>query len=208
MIERRHLEAAEKMAAPLMSSANNVVRRNWKSAVEVQMESSKQRLESLTAELEKLNSGSKSLSPLQPGPATWTQQRDIYGHQFHLKHYTIPKSCHQCHDVLWGSQKSGYECSGCKYVAHKQCLDLLTISCQEQQGLRHSLPIYLLAHDKHEQKRWIRTIELHRKRAETMIGTYGGHGVMGSAGLSIRTDTEGNRTTDSSLPISATDNSP
>lgn len=56
MIERRHLEAAEKMAAPLMNSANNVVRRNWKSAVEVQMESSKQRLATLTAELEKLNS--------------------------------------------------------------------------------------------------------------------------------------------------------
>ncbi|KAG0289945.1 Serine/threonine-protein kinase MRCK alpha, partial [Linnemannia gamsii] len=111
MIERRHLEAAEKMAAPLMNSANNVVRRNWKSAVEVQMESSKQRLATLTTELEKLNAGSKSLSPLQPGLAAWTQQRDIYGHQFHLKHNTIPKSCHQCHDVLWGSQKSGYECS-------------------------------------------------------------------------------------------------
>ncbi|KAF9134137.1 Serine/threonine-protein kinase MRCK alpha [Mortierella sp. 14UC] len=209
MIERRHLEAAEKMAAPLMSSANNVVRRNWKSAVEVQMESSKQRLATLTAELEKLNSGSKSMSPLQPGPATWTQQRDIYGHQFHLKHYTIPKSCHQCHDVLWGSQKSGYECSGCKYVAHKQCLDLMTISCQEQQGLRHSLPIYLLAHDKHEQKRWIRTIELHRKRAETVMGTYSGHGSVGGAGLSVRTDTEGRTTTaDSSSSRSTSDSSP
>jgi hypothetical protein len=107
------------------------------------MENSKQRLATLTAELEKLNSVScsfswisisfscglwlrvaysllfthsqqetKSLSPLQHGPTVWTQQRDIYGHQFHLKHYTIPKSCHQCHDVLWGSQKSGYECSG------------------------------------------------------------------------------------------------
>ncbi|KAF9436878.1 Serine/threonine-protein kinase MRCK alpha [Entomortierella beljakovae] len=54
-IEKSHLEAAEKMAAPLMSSANNVVRRNWKSAVEVQMESSKQRLLSLNAELEKIN---------------------------------------------------------------------------------------------------------------------------------------------------------
>ncbi|KAG0201327.1 Serine/threonine-protein kinase MRCK alpha [Mortierella sp. GBA30] len=59
-IERRHLEAAEKMAAPLMNSANNPVRKNWKSAVEVQMDSSKQRLASLTAELEKLNSVSSS----------------------------------------------------------------------------------------------------------------------------------------------------
>ncbi|KAG9326931.1 hypothetical protein KVV02_001881 [Mortierella alpina] len=165
-IERRHLEAAEKMAAPLANSASNPVRRNWKSAVEVQMDSSKLRLASLMAELEKLQSGSKSLSPLQPSSAVWTQQRQISGHTFQLRNYTIPKSCHQCHDVLWGSQKSGYECTVCKYVAHKQCLDLLTISCQEQQGLRHSLPIYLLAHDKHEQRRWIRTIELHRKRAE------------------------------------------
>lgn len=55
-IERHHLEAAEKMAAPLMNSASNVVRRNWKSAVEVQMESSRQKLAMLTAELEKLNS--------------------------------------------------------------------------------------------------------------------------------------------------------
>ncbi|KAG0203066.1 Serine/threonine-protein kinase MRCK alpha [Mortierella sp. NVP41] len=168
MIERRHLEAAEKMAAPLMNSANNVVRRNWKSAVEVQMESSKQRLATLTAELEKLSSGSKCLSPLQPGLAAWTQLREIYGHQFHLKHYTIPKSCHQCHDVLWGSQKSGYECS-------------------EQQGLRHSLPIYLLAHDKHEQKRWIRTIELHRKRAETMMGNSSNSHQGAGPGLSVQT---------------------
>jgi len=58
----------------------------------------------------------------------------------------------------------------CKYVAHRQCLDVLTISCQEQQGLRHSLPIYLLAQDKHEQRRWIRSIELHRKRAEAAMG--------------------------------------
>ncbi|KAG9062587.1 Serine/threonine-protein kinase MRCK alpha [Linnemannia hyalina] len=221
MIERRHLEAAEKMAAPLMNSANNIVRRNWKSAVEVQMESSKQRLATLTAELEKLNSGSKSMSPLQSGLATWTQQRDIYGHQFHLKHYTIPKSCHQCHDVLWGSQKSGYECSGCKYVAHKQCLDLLTISCQEQQGLRHSLPIYLLAHDKHEQKRWIRTIELHRKRAETMMmGSTHGHGHSSGQGqgqgLYVRTDTDadtggagaGVGRSSSDMSISATKSSP
>ncbi|KAG0056024.1 Serine/threonine-protein kinase MRCK alpha [Gryganskiella cystojenkinii] len=190
-VERRHLEAAEKMAAPLMNSASNVVRRNWKSAVEVQMDSSKQRLANLQAELDKLNSGAKSTSPIQGGHGTWMQQKEIYGHMFQLKHYTIPKSCHQCHDVLWGSQKSGYECSGkslcilwtddrCKYVAHKQCLDLLTISCQEQQGLRHSLPIYLLAHDKHEQKRWIRTIELHRKRAEAAVnnsnGNSNGHG--------------------------------
>lgn len=56
---------------------------------------------------------------------------------------------------------------GCKYVAHKQCLDMLTITCQEQQGLQHSIPIYLLAHDKHEQRKWIRTIELHRKRCES-----------------------------------------
>jgi hypothetical protein len=55
MIERHHLEAAEKMAAPLMNSAANAVRRNWKSAVEVQMESSRQKLASLTLELEKLN---------------------------------------------------------------------------------------------------------------------------------------------------------
>lgn len=55
-IEQRHLEAAEKMAAPLANSASNPVRRNWKSAVEVQMDSSKLRLASLTAELEKLNS--------------------------------------------------------------------------------------------------------------------------------------------------------
>ncbi|KAK3807158.1 MAG: hypothetical protein JOS17DRAFT_574812 [Linnemannia elongata] len=163
--------------------------------------------------------GSKSLSPLQPGLATWTQQRDIYGHQFHLKHYTIPKSCHQCHDVLWGSQKSGYECSGCKYVAHKQCLDLLTISCQDQQGLRHSLPIYLLAHDKHEQKRWIRTIELHRKRAETMMIGAHGHGRSSGQGqgqgLSVRTDTDiggtggtGVGRSSSDLSISTTDSSP
>ena len=56
MVERRHLEAAEKMAAPLMNSASNAVRRNWKSAVEVQMDSSKQRLANLQAELDKLNS--------------------------------------------------------------------------------------------------------------------------------------------------------
>ncbi|KAF9175522.1 Serine/threonine-protein kinase MRCK alpha [Mortierella sp. AD010] len=181
-IEKSHLEAAEKMAAPLMNSAHNAVRRNWKSAVEVQMESSKQRLISLNAELEKVSSGSKSSVPPQQGLGAWTQTREIYGHNFHLKHYATPKSCHQCHDVLWGSQKSGYECSGnrddvvvplpgCKYVAHRQCLDILTISCQEQQGLRHSFPIYLLAHDKHEQRRWIRTIELHRKRAETLINS-------------------------------------
>ncbi|KAF9581611.1 Rho-associated protein kinase 2 [Lunasporangiospora selenospora] len=156
MIERQHLEAAEKMAAPLMNATNNPLRRNWKSAVEVQIESSKQKLATLVLELEKLN-------------ATWTQQRDIYGHSFHLKHYTYPKSCHHCHDVLWGSQKTGYECNVCKFVAHRQCLDLMTISCQEQQGLRHSIPIYLLAHDKHEQRRWIRTIELHRKRAEAVV---------------------------------------
>ncbi|KAF9349541.1 Serine/threonine-protein kinase MRCK gamma [Mortierella sp. AD094] len=178
-IEKSHLEAAEKMAAPLMNSTNNAVRRNWKSAVEVQMESSKQRLISLNAELEKVSSGSKSSVPPQQGLGAWTQTREIYGHSFHLKHYATPKSCHQCHDVLWGSQKSGYECSGCKYVAHRQCLDVLTISCQEQQGLRHSLPIYLLAHDKHEQRRWIRTIELHRKRAETLI-----NGCQASAGIS------------------------
>ncbi|KAG0085411.1 Serine/threonine-protein kinase MRCK gamma [Podila epicladia] len=166
-IERHHLEAAEKMAAPLMNSASNVVRRNWKSAVEVQMESSRQKLATLTAELEKLNSGTKSTSPIQSSQGSWSQLREIYGHSFHLKHYTIPKSCHQCHDVLWGSQKSGYECTGCKYVVHKQCLDMLTITCQEQQGLRHSIPIYLLAHDKHEQRKWIRTIELHRKRCES-----------------------------------------
>ncbi|KAF9209748.1 Serine/threonine-protein kinase MRCK gamma [Haplosporangium sp. Z 27] len=111
-IERSHLEAAEKMAAPLMSSANNAVRRNWKSAVEVQMESSKQRLISLNAELEKVNLGSRSSVPPQQGLGAWTQQRDIYGHSFNLKHYATPKSCHQCHDVLWGSQKSGYECTG------------------------------------------------------------------------------------------------
>ncbi|KAG0014157.1 hypothetical protein BGZ82_001881 [Podila clonocystis] len=167
-IERHHLEAAEKMAAPLMNSAANAVRRNWKSAVEVQMESSRQKLATLTAELEKLNSGTKSTSPIQSSQGSWSQLREIYGHSFHLKHYTIPKSCHQCHDVLWGSQKSGYECTGCKYVAHKQCLDTLTITCQEQQGLRHSIPIYLLAHDKHEQRKWIRTIELHRKRCSQM----------------------------------------
>ncbi|KAF9182502.1 Serine/threonine-protein kinase MRCK alpha [Haplosporangium sp. Z 11] len=172
-IERRHLEAAEKMAAPLMNSASNAVRRNWKSAVEVQMESSKQRLASLTAELEKLNTTTKTVSPIQTGLGAWTQQREINGHTFHLRHYTIPKSCHQCHDVLWGSQKSGYECSVCKYVAHKQCLDVLTLSCQEQQGLRHSLPIYFLAHDKHEQRRWIRTIEMHRKRAEASANNNG-----------------------------------
>ncbi|KAI1302835.1 Serine/threonine-protein kinase MRCK alpha [Mortierella claussenii] len=167
-IERKHLETAEKMAAPLMNSAHNAIRRTWKSAVEIQMESSKQRLTSLNAELDKVKSGSKSSTPLQQGIlSAWTQQREIYGHTFHLKHYATPKSCHQCHDVLWGSQKSGYECSGCKYVAHRQCLDALTISCQEQQGLRHSLPIYLLAHDKHEQRRWIRTIEVHRRRAES-----------------------------------------
>ncbi|KAG0356305.1 hypothetical protein BC939DRAFT_1008 [Gamsiella multidivaricata] len=170
-IERRHLEAAEKMAAPLMNSANNAARRNWKSAVEVQMDSSRQRLASLNAELEKVNSGSKNSSPLQSLQGVWTQQREIYGHTFHLKHYATPKSCHQCHDVLWGSQKSGYECSACKYVAHRQCLDVLTISCQEQQGLRHSIPVYLLAHDKHEQRRWIRTIELHRKRAEASMSS-------------------------------------
>jgi hypothetical protein len=72
---------------------------------------------------------------------------------------------------------------GCKYVAHKQCLDLLTISCQEQQGLRHSLPIYLLAHDKHEQKRWIRTIELHRKRAEAVMSNSNGNGSNGHSSL-------------------------
>ncbi|KAI9241633.1 MAG: hypothetical protein BYD32DRAFT_405578 [Podila humilis] len=109
-IERHHLEAAEKMAAPLMNSAANAVRRNWKSAVEVQMDSSRQKLASLTLELEKLNAGTKSNS--LPPVGNWSQQREIYGHSFHLKHYTIPKSCHQCHDVLWGSQKSGYECSG------------------------------------------------------------------------------------------------
>lgn len=166
-IERRHLEAAEKMAAPLMNSANNAVRRNWKSAVELQMDSSKQRLAGLLSELERANSGSKT--SIQHGLAAWAQQREIYGHDFHLKHYTTPKSCHQCHDVLWGSQKSGYECSACKYVAHRQCLDIMTISCQEQQGLRHSLPIYMLAHDKHEQRRWMRAIELHRKRAEATM---------------------------------------
>ncbi|KAF9956115.1 Serine/threonine-protein kinase MRCK alpha [Mortierella alpina] len=182
-IERRHLEAAEKMAAPLANSASNPVRKNWKSAVEVQMDSSKMRLASLTAELEKLNSGSKSLSPVQPSPAAWIQQRQIYGHTFQLRNYTIPKSCHQCHDVLWGSQKSGYECTVCKYVAHKQCLDLLTISCQEQQGLRHSLPIYLLAHDKHEQRRWIRTIELHRKRAEAAWAAASNGGGGGSSSI-------------------------
>ncbi|KAF9970162.1 hypothetical protein BGZ65_011347, partial [Modicella reniformis] len=110
-IERRHLEAAEKMAAPLMNSASNAVRRNWKSAVEVQMDSSRQRLASLNAELERVNSsGSKHPSP-QHGTVAWAQQREIYGHTFHLKHYATPKSCHQCHDVLWGSQKSGYECA-------------------------------------------------------------------------------------------------
>ncbi|KAF9424647.1 Serine/threonine-protein kinase MRCK alpha, partial [Podila epigama] len=171
-IERHHLEAAEKMAAPLMNSAANAVRRNWKSAVEVQMESSRQKLASLIAELERLNQGVKSSSPVYTGASAWSQQREIYGHTFHLKNYTIPKSCHQCHDVLWGSQKSGYECSGCKYVAHKQCLDVLSISCQEQQGLRHSIPIYLLAHDKHEQRKWIKTIELHRKRVEVMMSSH------------------------------------
>ncbi|KAF9925197.1 Serine/threonine-protein kinase MRCK alpha [Linnemannia zychae] len=208
-IERRHLEAAEKMAAPLMNSSNNVVRKNWKSAVEVQMESSRQRLASLTAELEKLKSGSKSLSPVHPGLTSWKQQREIYGHHFHLKHYTIPKSCHQCHDVLWGSQKSGYECSACKYVAHKQCLDLLTISCQEQQGLRHSLPIYLLAHDKHEQKRWIRTIELHRKRAETMMGTYNHSVTSPGLGTSFPTKTDAeSRGSDVLEPINTVNASP
>ncbi|KAG0357385.1 Serine/threonine-protein kinase MRCK gamma [Podila minutissima] len=116
-IERHHLEAAEKMAAPLMNSASNVVRRNWKSAVEVQMESSRQKLAMLTAELEKLNSGTKSTSPIQSSQGSWSQLREIYGHSFHLKHYTIPKSCHQCHDVLWGSQKSGYECTVCRTQA-------------------------------------------------------------------------------------------
>ncbi|KAF9318271.1 hypothetical protein BG003_011581 [Podila horticola] len=178
-IERHHLEAAEKMAAPLMNSAANAVRRNWKSAVELQMESSRQKLATLMAELDKLNSGTKSTSPIQSSQGSWSQLREIYGHSFHLKHYTIPKSCHQCHDVLWGSQKSGYECTGCKYVAHKQCLDMLTITCQEQQGLRHSIPIYLLAHDKHEQRKWIRTIELHRKRCSQMAII--GAGSVGSA---------------------------
>ncbi|KAG0257777.1 Serine/threonine-protein kinase MRCK alpha [Mortierella polycephala] len=198
-VERRHLEAAEKMAAPLMNSASNAVRRNWKSAVEVQMESSKQRLASLTAELEKLNSGAKTVPPLQTGIGAWTQQREIYGHTFHLRHYTIPKSCHQCHDVLWGSQKSGYECSVCKYVAHKQCLDVLTLSCQEQQGLRHSLPIYLLAHDKHEQRRWIRTIEMHRKRAEASANS------IGSSSSSMKSVTSalpiGNTSPSSPVPV-------
>ncbi|KAK3823587.1 MAG: hypothetical protein J3Q66DRAFT_145336 [Benniella sp.] len=168
-IERHHLETAEKMAAPL-TNANNAVRRNWKSAVELQRDNSKQRLASLQAELDRINSGVKDAHPIQHGLAAWAQQREIYGHTFNLKHYTTPTTCHQCHDFLWGSQKSGYECASCKYVAHRQCLDVLTISCQEQQGLRHSLPIYLLAQDKHEQRRWIRSIELHRKRAEAAMG--------------------------------------
>ncbi|KAG0333491.1 Serine/threonine-protein kinase MRCK alpha [Podila humilis] len=176
-IEKHHLEAAEKMAAPLMQSAANAVRRNWKSAVEIQMESSRQKLATLITELDKLNSGAKSMSPIMSNLGSWSQLCEKHGHSFHLKHYTIPKSCHQCHDVLWGSQKSGYECSGCKYVAHKQCLDVLTISCQEQQGLRHSIPIYLLAHDKHEQRKWIRTIELHRKRCESQLSNHFHNGV-------------------------------
>lgn len=101
-------------------------------------------------------------------------------------------------------------------MAHKQCLDLLTISCQEQQGLRHSLPIYLLAHDKHEQKRWIRTIELHRKRAETMMMGAHGHGhSFGQGqgqGLSVRTDIDTGGTavgrSSSDLSISTTESSP
>ncbi|KAG0295129.1 Serine/threonine-protein kinase MRCK alpha [Dissophora globulifera] len=199
-IERRHLEAAEKMAAPLMASANNAARRNWKSAVEVQMDSSRQRLASLVTELEKVNTDTKALSPTPWGLGARVQQRDIYGHTFHLRHYAAPKSCHQCHDVLWGSQKSGYECSVCKYVAHRQCLDVLTISCQEQQGLRHSLPIYMLAHDKHEQRRWIRTIELHRKRAESLMN--GANATVTTTGTSSASGTGGG---DSSPPRSDPD---
>ncbi|ORZ28800.1 hypothetical protein BCR41DRAFT_298218, partial [Lobosporangium transversale] len=129
---------------------------------------------------------------------------ETYGHSFHLKHYTTPKSCHQCHDVLWGSQKSGYECSICKYVAHRQCLDVLTISCQEQQGLRHSLPIYLLAHDKHEQRRWIRTIELHRKRAEASMSSSNNsqHPVGISRSNSTHTSLGADGTAISAAPIS------
>ncbi|KAG0221893.1 Serine/threonine-protein kinase MRCK gamma [Actinomortierella wolfii] len=191
-IERHHLEAAEKMAAPLMAAGSSDVRKNWKSAVEMQLESSKQKLASLTLELEKLKSGSRHsnsssglslLSSPHPsgggasstpagGATDWISQHDIQGHTFRLKHYIIPKSCHQCHDVLWGSQKTGYECTTCKFIAHKQCLDVLTISCQEQQGLRHSKPIYLLAHDKHEQRRWIRTMELQRKMAEPLANAH------------------------------------
>ncbi|KAF9970210.1 Serine/threonine-protein kinase MRCK gamma [Actinomortierella ambigua] len=224
-IERHHLEAAEKMAAPLMTAGGNEIRKNWKSAVEMQLESSKQKLASLTLELEKLKSGSRNHSIMHATPssstsphhhhhqhphsatgafpaggggaADWISQREIQGHSFRLKHYIIPKSCHQCHDVLWGSQKTGYECTTCKFIAHKQCLDVLTISCQEQQGLRHSKPIYLLAHDKHEQRRWIRTMEVQRKMAEPMANVQqqqqqqahsaqqsGGGASVGTSGLS------------------------
>ncbi|RKP28027.1 hypothetical protein SYNPS1DRAFT_4980, partial [Syncephalis pseudoplumigaleata] len=85
------------------------------------------------------------------------------GHRFRSRKFDTPTACQLCHDPLWGSKQSALECWDCKLVSHKSCLPLVVTSCADQQKLALTRPVYFMATDAYDCRRWILGLEYFRK---------------------------------------------
>ena len=133
VVETSYIEAAKKLS----DKARDPTKKNWKNDISKELDTSINRLNNLKAELDRLKNGaasSRSDSPTATAPKASmiapNSAVDVMGHNFKVKNYVLPTACHLCHDTLWGTKFSGYECAGmcCIKFGCSPKFSLLTIS--------------------------------------------------------------------------------
>lgn len=62
-------------------------------------------------------------------PGSRSKTKTHRNHQYVPQHYYVLTECVHCHSIIWGVGYQGYQCSNCEQNVHKQCIELVDVSC-------------------------------------------------------------------------------
>ncbi|KAJ3086228.1 hypothetical protein HK102_013395 [Quaeritorhiza haematococci] len=97
-----------------------------------------------------------------------TQAIECNGHYFKVKQFFKPTDCSHCREPLWGS--SSLECTVCKFICHRNCKQLITISCSDWINLSFNKPMYFMAASPTDCKKWLAGLAYYRGEADKING--------------------------------------
>jgi len=90
---------------------------------------------------------------------------EYLGHEFVIKKDQEHKECFHCHEFLDSYKIDGFYCRTCGLMCHRNCHSLLRVSCEEMQKTKHIKPVFFLAQDSDDQKRWLTGLQEMRRLA-------------------------------------------
>lgn len=133
-------------AVQMSTIANDTTRAQLHSHIEA----ANRTIKSLEAQIETMSF--RDVAELEGQPPSTS----LLGHDMH-NCIVDAQECQVCCRDNWST--SYVECNSCRLVCHRECRSMVSVTCGEVESLANILPIYFMATNREECKKWIQILE-------------------------------------------------